>query len=81
MDIRKVEPELIKPAQASDHGASVKMNRRPLEPEQRQRKQKRALTPQVDQEEEEPTALLYTPEGHVTEPEERTAHHTIDFTA
>lgn len=87
MDIRRIEPDLIRPPAASEHGARVVNPRR-------QREQPHGNpghphdapdeTPEEQpshQEHDTPPVRTYQPDGHVHEEGVEHERHAIDFTA
>lgn len=87
MDIRRIDPDLIAPAPASEHGTRVAINRRPGD----SREQRHGKHPPPEDDEPQTTpeppeeskpATVYDPEGHVQDREEQSGSgHAIDFRA
>ncbi|MHB9025420.1 MAG: hypothetical protein ACYC7E_14830 [Armatimonadota bacterium] len=85
MDIGRVEPELIIPAEASERGAKVVLDRHPAGYRQQEKQRHSVVAPDEDEEGGENGAGMtptYDQEGHVQEGEQQTAEvRYIDFTA
>jgi len=85
MEIRRVEPERIKPPAASEHGARVENPRRQRQPDQEKHREHDDEDQELDSEqeaaEEKPVgATVYQANGHLESSPPDGETHTIDFT-
>lgn len=89
MEIRRVDPELIPPTTAKDHGSRVAMDRK--HPEQTPERKRGKHAPPEDSPDEQQEASshehkaanadTYNPGGHVQHGDPDQEPHTIDFIA
>jgi len=85
MDIRRIEPELVSPATASEQGGRVDNTRRRGGRQQRGRRERPddlAEAPRDAPEPETPQHLrTYHPDGHLHDDLPADDHHAIDYKA
>lgn len=85
MEIRRVEPERIKPPAASEHGGRVENPRRQRQPDQekhhgRDDDDQELAAEQEDAGEKPAGATVYQADGHLEQSPPDGETHTIDFT-
>lgn len=86
MEIRRVEPERIKPPAASEHGGRIENARRQRQPDQEKHRERdddedQAFTTEQEDAEEKPVgATVYQADGHLEPSPPDGETHIIDFT-